>query len=121
MPRPIHFEFPADDPDRAVRFYENAFGWKFQKWQGPQEYWLISTGSDEPGIDGGMARRRDPKEAGCNTIGVASLDETVKRVERAGGAVVRPRMAVPGVGWLAYVRDTEGNVFGLMQSDETAA
>ncbi|HOC31682.1 MAG TPA: VOC family protein, partial [Armatimonadota bacterium] len=53
MPRPIHFELPADDPERAVRFYENVFGWKVQKWDGPQEHWLITTGeAPAPGIDG---------------------------------------------------------------------
>ncbi len=35
--------------------------------------------------------------------------------------VALPKMAVPGVGWLAYCKDTEGNIFGFMQSDETAA
>ncbi len=44
MPRPIHFEIPADDPDRAIAFYRDVFGWKFQKWEGPMPYWLITTG-----------------------------------------------------------------------------
>jgi len=53
MPRPTHFEIPSDNPERAISFYEAVFGWKFQKWEGPMPYWLITTGPDsEPGING---------------------------------------------------------------------
>jgi len=69
MPRVIHFEIPADNPDRAVEFYKQVFGWKFDKWQGPQDYWLITTGKGEPGIDGGMLRRPHPS-AGRLTLSV---------------------------------------------------
>ena len=41
MPRPIHFEVPADRPERAIAFYEQVFGWQFHKWDGPMPYWLI--------------------------------------------------------------------------------
>ena len=72
MPRPVHFDITAENPDRAVSFYEQAFGWKFNHWGGggPMDYWLIDTGETQPGI--------------------------------------------------AAFTDTEGNRFGLMQSDEAA-
>ena len=61
MPRVVHFELSADDPERAIKFYENAFGWKTEKWAGPMDYWLIMTGpEDEPGIDGGLSKREGP-------------------------------------------------------------
>jgi predicted enzyme related to lactoylglutathione lyase len=119
MPRPIHFELPADDPDRAAKFYSNVFGWKITKWEGPQDYWLISTG-EGPGIDGGMMRRMHPGAGTVNTVGVASLDESVKSVEAAGGKIALPKMAVPGVGYLAYCLDPEGNTFGMLQPDPAA-
>ena len=119
MPRPIHFELPADDPDRAAKFYSETFGWKIKKWDGPMEYWMVSTG-EGPGIDGGMMRRPHPGASTVNTIGVASLDDTVDKVVASGGKVVVPRMAVPGVGYLAYCNDPEGNMFGLMQNDPSA-
>jgi predicted enzyme related to lactoylglutathione lyase len=122
MSRVVHFEIPADDPQRAIHFYEEAFGWKFEKWEGPMEYWLISTGpQDEPGIDGGLAPRQDPETRVENTIDVASVEEAVAKVEAIGGKVIRPKSAVPGVGWLAYCEDTEGNRFGIMQEDPKAA
>jgi uncharacterized protein len=121
MPRPTHFEIPAENPDRAIAFYSNLFGWKFTKWDGPVEYWLISTGDPkEPGIDGGLMPRRDPAQPCVNTVNVANLDETLATVEKTGGQCVVPKMPVPGVGWLAYCKDTEGHIFGVMQPDPSA-
>jgi len=129
MPRVIHFEIPADNTARAVEFYKQVFGWKFQKWEGGPEYWLISTGGSggagagleaEPGIDGGLLPRHQPGRGTVNTVGVPSVDEYTAAIEKAGGKVVAPKMAVPGVGWLAYCEDPEGNMFGLMQRDASA-
>lgn len=121
MSRIVHFEIPADDPERAIGFYEAIFGWKIDKWDGPQEYWLITTGEDnEPGINGGLVNRMHPEHRVCNTVDVPSVDEFTQKIEAAGGKVVAPRMAVAGVGYLAYVQDTEGNVFGMMETDESA-
>lgn len=122
MPRPVHFEIPADDPARATRFYEKVFGWTFQKWDGPMEYWMVSTGAaGVPGIDGGLMRRQQPGSSTVNVVDVPSVDETTKTVQGAGGSVVAPKMAVPGVGWVAYYMDPEQNVFGVMQADPSAA
>jgi len=126
MSRVIHFEIHADDPERAVRFYGSVFGWQMKKWQGPEDYWLITTG-DGPGINGGLMRRRGPGPAQGQpvnayvcTIGSTRLEEDVRKVEASGGKTVVPKMAIPGVGWLVYVVDTEGNIFGLMQEDAQA-
>ncbi len=122
MPRPMHFEIPADDTGRAAQFYQKVFGWKFQKWEGPMPYWLVGTGEGSPGIDGGLHPRAHPGQRGTvNTIDVPSCDEFVRKVESAGGAVAVPKMAIPGMGWLAYCTDTEGNTFGVMQMDPQAA
>ena len=121
MPRPIHFEISADNPDRAIAFYEAVFGWKFTKWEGPMPYWLITTGAEgEPGINGGLLPRQHPGQPCVNTIGVADVDASVAAVERSGGGIAVPKMAIPGVGWLAYCKDTEGHIFGMMQSDPAA-
>jgi uncharacterized protein len=120
MPRVIHFELPADNPDRAAEFYRQVFGWNFTKWQGPQDYWLITTGTGTPGIDGGMLRRSHPGAGTVNTIDVASLDEAAGRIQTAGGKVVAPKMAIPGVGFLAYCQDTEGTTFGILEADTSA-
>jgi predicted enzyme related to lactoylglutathione lyase len=128
MPRPVHFEIQAADTKRAIAYYTALFGWTFNKWEGPQACWLIKTG--EPGtmgIDGGLLPRHGPPPVpmqGVNayvcTIGVDSLDATLKRVAELGTMVVVPKMAIPGIGWLAYANDTEGNIFGMMQPDSAA-
>lgn len=121
MFRVEHFDIAADDPDRAVEFYSEVFGWKIEKWEGPMEYWLVTTGpDDQPGINGGIAKRQDPSQSTSNTIGVKSVDEHVAKITDAGGRVVRPKSSIPGVGYFALCQDTEGNVFGIMQEDPEA-
>jgi len=121
MPRVIHFEINADQPERAVDFYTKVFGWKANKWEGPMEYWLIVTGEDAaPGINGGLVRRAHPGASTVNTVDVPSVDEYVAKITKAGGQVVVPKMAIPGVGYLVYCLDTEGNTFGIMQADTAA-
>ncbi len=123
MTRVVHFEISADDPERCKKFYEKAFGWNLMKWEGPQDYWLISTGEEkETGIDGGLALRGDAPfpQPVTNTIDVASVDEAISKVEASGGEILVPKSVVPGVGWLSYFKDTEGNIFGMMESDESA-
>jgi predicted enzyme related to lactoylglutathione lyase len=120
--RVVHFELPADDPDRCAKFYADAFGWKVTKWGGPTDYWLVETGeAPEVGIDGGIGRRQDADDQITNTIDVADLDAAIAAVEAAGGRITNAKHAVQGVGWLAYATDTEGNPFGMMQNDESAA
>jgi predicted enzyme related to lactoylglutathione lyase len=119
MPRPIHFEIPADRPERAITFYEQMFGWQFQKWEGPMPYWVVRTGSGA-GIDGGLHPRAHAGQGTVNTVDVPSCDEFIRKAEAAGGRVAVPKMAIPGVGWLAYCTDPEGNTFGIMQNDPQA-
>ena len=122
MARVVHFEFPADDLERAIKFYEGVFGWGITKWPGPVDYWLVQTGeASEAGIDGGITRRSDFMTSTVNTIDVTSLDDVVEKIVAHGGQVLAPKMPVPGVGYMAYCQDTEGNIFGLMQADPTAA
>jgi len=118
--RVVHFELAADDPERAAAFYKRVFGWEINKWSGPQDYWLVTTGEGAPGIDGGIMRRMNPSQHTTNTIQVDDLDATVSSVAAAGGSVEAPRMAIPGVGYMALLHDTEGNTFGVMQPDEAA-
>ena len=121
MARIIHFEIPADDPQRAIDFYSEVFGWKIEKWEGPMDYWLVTTGPEgTPGIDGAIAKRAEDGDGVENTVGVESVDEAIRKVEAGGGKILRGKQAVPGVGWLAYCEDTEGNRFGMMENDPEA-
>jgi hypothetical protein len=121
MPRITHFDIPSDNPERTQKFYSEVFGWQFDKWDGPMEYWLISTGeSNKPGINGGMARRMPGQIGMTNTIEVPSLDEYTSKVASNGGQILIPKMPIPSVGYFATCIDTEGNIFGLIQMDSSA-
>jgi uncharacterized protein len=122
VPKVIHFEIPADDPERAVNFYSKVFGWKIDKYGGgAMNYWLVTTGDDkEPGINGAIAEKDEFHPSTINTVSVASFEEAISKIEGAGGKVLMPKMAVPGVGYMTYCRDTEGNIFGIMQTDPKA-
>ncbi len=116
MPKVNHFELPADDPKRAIKFYTDVFGWKIDKW-GPEDYWLVTAGpEDERGADGAIQRRKDAiAPYVLNTIGVSSIDDSLKKVTKAGGKVMRPKTNIPGIGDFAYCQDTEGTIFGIIQ------
>lgn len=126
MPRVLHFEIHADDPERAMNFYKTLFDWSFQEFEGPMPYWLVTTGPDsEPGINGGLHPRQGAIDgtaviAYVCTVGVNSLEESIATATSHGGSIAVPTMAIPGMGWLAYCKDTEGNIFGMLQPDETA-
>ncbi len=128
MPRVVHFEIHAEDPPRAVKFYTELFGWQFTSWGGPAEYWLIKTGEPgTPGIDGGLIKRRGPGPSGdvpvvgyvC-TVDTPNVDNYTTKATQLGAQVVVPKMPIPGVGWLTYCKDTEDNIFGMMQADANA-
>ena len=127
MPRPIHFEIQAENVERAIAFYRELLGWEFNQW-GKEPYWLVKTGEKgTPGIDGGLMPRRGPGPADMQavnafvcTVDVANLDAMVKRVTELKGSIALPKMPIPTVGWLAYAKDTEGNIFGMMQTDANA-
>ncbi|MFX1332398.1 MAG: VOC family protein [Promethearchaeota archaeon] len=121
MGRVVHFEIVADDPERISKFYEKVFNWKVQKWDGPIEYWFLMTGDEkEPGIDGAFGMRQSSEDVIVNTIDVDDVDKYVRLVEENGGEIVRPKQVIPGVGYLAYFKDTEGNLWGMMHSDPDA-
>jgi predicted enzyme related to lactoylglutathione lyase len=122
MPRPVHFEIPAENPERVMAFYGSVFGWTFHKFEGgAMPYWLITTGPEtEPGINGGILPQQYANQPCVNTTTVANVDESVAAVTANGGEIALPKMAVPGVGWLAYAKDPEGHVFGMMQPDPSA-
>lgn len=123
MPRPIHFELYADDPERAAKFYADIFDWSVEQWQGETGpvYWLLTTGAESvPGINGDIQGRSDPAAATTIILAVSSVDDYAAGIVAAGGSVLRPKFAVPGIGYAAYFRDTEGNRLGIFQEDSTA-
>ncbi len=109
------FELSAKDPKNAMKFYENVFGWKFQRLDG-QDYWLVTAGGkDEPGINGAIMPRKAEAAPVVNTINVTNIDEAIGQIEKNGGKIVVPKMDVPMAGTLAYFVDPDGTMFGILQ------
>jgi predicted enzyme related to lactoylglutathione lyase len=119
--RPTHFEIPVDDPDRAETFYSTVFGWAFDRYPGaPQYYGMATTGDSNPGINGALFQRGENAETSL-TMSVDSIEDTVKAVVDAGGSIIQDKAPIPGMGWFATCRDTEGNQFGLFTNDPSAS
>ena len=122
MDKVVHFEIPFDQPERAQKFYQQAFQWQVQAM--PElAYHMVTTtptGEDfrpkEPGaINGGMFQRESPLKAPILMIGVEEIKAAVERVKAAGGKIVKDPYKVGEMGIVAYFQDPEGNVLGIWQ------
>ena len=121
MPRVVHFEISANEPEKVVAFYKNVFGWKIDKWDGPEDYWLVNTGDpNSPGINGGIFKPKELFTGTVNTVEVTNLEEFLEKVKENRGQVVTGKITIPGIGYVAYCKDVEGTIFGLIQPDQSA-
>lgn len=121
----VHFEIPFDDGDRARAFYGGTFGWQLVPVPG-MDYTMVMTGPTDPEqgpsesgfINGGMYERTPefPGTGPTIVVDVPSIDETLRKVEGAGGRIVREKMAVGDMGFAGYFTDTEGNLIGLWEN-----
>jgi predicted enzyme related to lactoylglutathione lyase len=66
-----------------------------------------------------MMKRENVKNV-VNTMDVPSVDEFVQKITSNGGQIVMPKSVIPSVGYFAYCKDTEVNLFGIMQEDKSA-
>ena len=118
MPRVVHFDIGIKHVERASKFYREVFGWGVTKWEGPMDYWLLKTGDEsKPGIDGAMST--EGPVGTMNTIGVSSVDEYMEKITSNGGTMVSEKIALPGVGYWASFKDPDGNVWGIIEPDES--
>jgi len=120
MSKVVHFEIPADDPERAVSFYRDVLGWQSSQF-GDDPYWLIQAGEEgELGADGAISGRDEIHRVPVVIASVEDIVAALARVTTHGGVIVQEQLPVPGMGWSAYFKDPEGNTVGLFQSDQTA-
>lgn len=124
MDKIVHFELPADDVSRASTFYSGVFGWGMQEVP-DMKYTMIhtvdidektQTPKEAGAINGGMFKRTADLPVTVVTIDVSDIDAALEKVKAAGGSVVREKVSVGPMGFIAYFKDTEGNVVGLFQN-----
>jgi uncharacterized protein len=124
--KPTYFDLTVHDVPRARTFFEAVLGWRFERFDMPYEYFRICAGPPaEAGIDGGIGAIKDAPLAGGQpmtqvTVPVPNINETLALVVRNGGAIIEPKMAIPGIGWYATCTEPGGLKFGLIQSDPAA-
>jgi uncharacterized protein len=118
----VHFEIPADDVERARKFYQQAFGWKISDPWKMNYYFVETRKAGDDGINGGLMKRQNPGQPFMNYISVKSVEASLKKVEQAGGSICMPKTEIgSGMGWIAAFRDTEGNMMGFHQAPKQQA
>jgi uncharacterized protein len=118
MNRFTHFELATNDLEKTAAFYREVFGWKIEKWEGPVDYWLVTTGDEKTlGINGGLMQAGGGLTGTINTIEVEDIDAALAKALANGGEVALPKDAIPGVGYVAYIKDNTGIIVGLHQGD----
>lgn len=129
MDKVVHFELPADNVERAKKFYEAVFDWKIKKEEMPgMEYYSVVTGKQDANgrgaemnaINGGMAKRSDFMKSTTVVANVASVEETIKKAQANGGKLVMPTQKMGDFGLYAKITDAEGNVIGIWQDVKKA-
>jgi uncharacterized protein len=114
----VHFEVQAEDSDRAAAFYRDVFGWDFQDVGMPgMEYRMVRTGESQ---GGGLYQSDDRTGHLTVYFDTDDIDATIAKVRESGGEA-GDKQPIPGVGWFASAKDTEGNAFSLFQSDESVS
>jgi predicted enzyme related to lactoylglutathione lyase len=113
----VHFEISVPNPEVAVEFYSQVFGWSIQKLPDPVRYWQIGT-SEAPfqqGIPGGIVQSKTGSPRVSVTVQVESLERACARVISNGGSVITEQQIVPGFGVHVLCKDPQGNFFALIE------
>jgi uncharacterized protein len=109
------FEILAADFERAVSFYEATFNIQLRR----DAAWpnMAFFPHQSPVVGGAIVPAKDagPADGGV-TIYLncdGKLDDVLERVPNSGGAILEAKNHIPNVGWVAQIRDSEGNRVGL--------
>ena len=111
----VHVEIPADDTQKGRDFWGGLFGWQFEAFPGPSEYYMFRIGETQ----GGAVLNADGQKAIRPYFSVDDINAGAEKVKELGGSADDP-MPVPSMGWFTACTDTSGNIFGLWQTDPNA-
>ena len=122
--RVVHFELPADNVERAKKFYQQAFQWDISQYPGMEYHGVLTSEIDQKtrmplkvgGINGGLTKRNNEVKNTVVTIEVDDIDAALRNVEKLGGKTIQKKTTVADMGFTGYFKDTEGNIVGLWQS-----
>ncbi len=133
----VHFEIPADDFKEAKAFYEKVFDWKLNSMEDdneekgdedsaePEYLMAMTTDSDDEGmptemggINGGFYMRTKKSEQPSIVVETDSIDDTLKKITKAGGKTTTPKHPIGKWGFMAEFSDPGGNEIGLWEKAE---
>lgn len=109
----VHVEFHSNDPVRTKQFYGQVFGYKFEEIPAMNYTMWKAPG----GFAGGLMKvleNRPPQV--LNYLMAKDIERTLAKVSAAGGAVLQPKMEIPGQGWWALFQEPGGTVMALYQN-----
>ena len=124
----VHFEIPANNPEKLSDFYKNLFGWKIDRvpMGAMGDYWTIETRAGTAqnmeksmttaGANGGMMKKMDANQRPINYVMVESVDEYSKKIQDLGGKIIIPKTPIPNMGAFAVGIDPEGNHVGIFET-----
>ena len=119
MAKLVHLEIHSKDIDKAKTFFSSVFGWEFDRWGGPKNYWLLKN-ENEYDLKVTIIDNSSSLQGIINTIEVISIDETVEKIKKLGGKELVKKTAIENTGYISYVSDLDGNVFGLVEKNSLA-
>ena len=117
MAHVVHFEISVPNPELAVKFYSDVFGWSAQKLPDPVQYWQLRPSATlmPTGVPGGILGSKSGASRVSVTIQVESLDDTCAKVTAMGGSLVTERRPVPGYGTHVLCKDPQGIFFAVIE------
>ncbi|OGZ83755.1 MAG: glyoxalase [Candidatus Staskawiczbacteria bacterium RIFOXYD1_FULL_39_28] len=126
MDKVVHFELPADNTDRAKKFYQESFDWQITDYP-EMKYTIIRTAETDENmmikesgaINGGLFKKgegENPVVAPSFSVDVKDIDEAIKKIKNAGGLILKDKTQVGEMGYVAYFKDTEGNILSVWQN-----
>jgi predicted enzyme related to lactoylglutathione lyase len=112
----VHVEFPAQDVDRAEKFWEGVGGWNIEDAGMPGiDYRMFQEGEQGGAVYPPM---EGVEQGPIVYYGSDDIDADLAKVRELGGEA-DDKQPIPGIGWFARCKDTGGNPFSFFQSDES--
>lgn len=122
----VHFEMPVRNRKRVSKFYSTAFGWSMIESGAEMGHYIMAhTGETDkngmpqkPGFINGGFYTEDPKVPApypSVVIAVKNIEDSMKKIKKAGGKILGKPMDIPGVGKYVSFTDTEGNRVSILQ------
>jgi len=110
-----HLDIPCEDTERAKLFFEKTFGWTIITTHLPG-YYLFQTNDKEFPLAGGVYKETEKSNRFGHPhlyLDCPDIEEELKSIKSHGGEVVKEKYPIPGVGFSASFKDTEGNHWAL--------